>query len=62
MKKLKHRLFGHKWIPAYINKKGKYRFIATYCETCHYGWDELIDFLLKHEPIINSRNKKYFDL
>lgn len=57
------RWFGHKWQPVYINKTDEWKFIATHCERrkCWFGQDELLDFLKRHEPIINSYSKKYFN-
>ena len=59
---LRHKLFGHKWRTAYINKKKQYKFIGAYCDECKFGRDELLDFIRKHKPIINSWDKKYFKI
>ena len=37
--------FGHKWLPVYIGKRGKWKIIGCYCSRCWYGHDELYNFL-----------------
>ena len=37
--------FGHKWIPVYIGKNGKWKIISVYCERCRYGYSDIIKFL-----------------
>lgn len=56
------RYFGHKWSPVYINKKTQWRFISVTCDRwqCMFGEREILDFVLKNTPIINTRSKNYF--
>ena len=58
MKKCKW--FGHKWQIVYIRKGEKWKFIACYCERCNLGYQELLDFVDKNSPIINTYEQKYF--
>ena len=45
MKSWRCRIFGHKWIPVYIGKRGKWKIMATYCKRCNYGHKEIIGFI-----------------
>ena len=55
------RWFGHKWIPVYIRaRSGEYKFVATYCTRCSYGYDELLSFLYDRD-CINTYEEKYFN-
>ena len=53
--------FGHKWQPVCIIKKGVFKLVGVYCERCWFGHDELIDFVGKNRPIINSYSFKYWE-
>jgi hypothetical protein len=56
--------FGHKWKPVYIGKNNKWRIIATYCERCWYGYDDLINYVefLKYKKgyDFGTYSEKYF--
>lgn len=58
---LKCKLFGHKYVHVCINKKGQFKFVAAYCERCMFGHEELLGFIIKHKPIINSYDFCYWD-
>ena len=55
------KCFGHKWVPVYIRQRkyGDEKIIATYCERCFFGYDELLDFVSVRD-VINTYNEKYF--
>lgn len=53
-------IFGHKWIPVVINKEGKFKFVACYCSRCNFGNKELLKFVEKNQPIINSYEFAYW--
>ena len=52
--------FGHKWQIVYIRKGLNWSFVACYCERCQFGYKELLEFVKKHKPIINTYSEKYF--
>jgi len=56
LRSVKCEIFGHKWRPVIIRKANDYRFMAVYCKRwkCYLGYDDLIDFVRKNKPIINS--------
>lgn len=54
------KLLGHRWIIVYIAKTGKFKFIATYCQRCRLGKDELHDAIDKLKTNINTYEIKYF--
>lgn len=59
----KCRLFGHKWEIVYIKKEEKWKFVGAYCGRwqCYLGHEELLDFIKKHAPIVNSYVERYFN-
>ena len=56
--------FGHKWIPIYVGKHKEWKIIAVYCMRCHYGNDELWNFIEKlgHKgQDFATYNKEYYE-
>lgn len=53
-------ILGHRWVPVYI-RKSEWRFIACYCAKCRKGYKDIIDFVDKNSPTINSYDEKYYN-
>lgn len=58
----KCQVFGHKWVPVYIvERRGAYKFIATYCQRCCFGHDDLVKFVSLMD-VINTYEKRYYGI
>ena len=59
MSDIRCKIFGHKWVPVFIGGKN-FDFIGTFCKRCHFGKEDLTDyvFLINHD--YGTYSQKYW--
>lgn len=58
------KLFGHKWVPAFIKGRVKnvhLKFIGCYCSRCNKGHEELLLSVEKITTDYATHNEMYFE-